>query len=187
MKFIIMGILSFLLFLLYDINSIIFKNRMINSFFFLGSLLLFLATAGIIWDSWHQIQWDLGGMLLFGLLAILFFSLLIYTLFFALPFDETYLKQNVSPKVYRDGVYALCRHPGVLWFIGFYLCLGLMLKVPLLLWAGSIFSGCNFLYIIFQDHWTFKQIFEDYSDYQENTPFIIPNQKSIKRCLQTLQ
>jgi protein-S-isoprenylcysteine O-methyltransferase Ste14 len=182
-----MGTLAFVLFLLYDINSVIFKNMIINSFFFLGSLLLVAATMGIIVESRHQIEWNLWAMTIFGLLAVVFFCLLIYTLFFALPFDETYLKQTVAPKTYRNGVYALCRHPGVLWFMGGYFCLWLALKIPLLLWATIIFSSCNFFYIIFQDYWTFKQIFTDYSDYQKNTPFIIPNQKSIKRCLQTLQ
>ena len=43
--------------------------------------------------------------------AILFLGLLIYTLFFALPFDETYVKENHERLAYTEGVYALCRHP----------------------------------------------------------------------------
>lgn len=182
-----MGILAFLLFLLYDINSVILKKKVINGFFLFGSVLLISATVGMIWKSSNQIEWNFWEMIIFGLMAIVFFILLIYTLFFALPFDTTYVKQKVAPQVYRDGVYALCRHPGVLWFTGFYFCLWFALKIPLLLWAGIIFSSCNILYVLFQDHWTFKQIFEDYSDYQKSTPFIIPNKKSIERCLHTLQ
>jgi len=81
----------------------------------------------------------------------------------------------------------LCRHPGVLWFMGFYFFLWLTLKIPLLLLAGIIFSCFNLMYVIFQDRWTFTRVFEDYNDYKKLTPFIIPNFKSIKRCLQTLQ
>ena len=44
------------------------------------------------------------------------FAALIYTLFFALPFDETYAKQNNGRYVCDRGVYALCRHPGILCF-----------------------------------------------------------------------
>lgn len=187
MIYILIGLLAFLLFAAYDINSVTFKKKSINSFFFLGSFLLIVATAGIIIESFHDIQWDLGWMSIFGILSMMFLILLIYTLFFALPFNETYVKSNATPKVYREGLYALCRHPGVLWFMGFYFFLWLTLKIPLLLLAGIIFSGLNVMYVIFQDHWTFPQVFEDYDEYKKMTPFIIPNFKSIKRCLQTLQ
>jgi len=187
MIYIVMGLLAFLFFAAYDINSVTSKNNIMNSFFFLGSFLLIAATAGIIIESFQSIQWDLLGMSIFGIFSLIFLFLLIYTLFFALPFNETYVKSNATPKVYQDGFYALCRHPGVLWFMGFYFFLWLTLKIPLLLPAAIIFSASNVIYVIFQDHWTFPRIFEDYNDYKKHTPFIIPNFKSIKRCLQTLQ
>jgi len=187
MIYILMGILAFLLYIAYDINSVTVKNNIINSFFFLGSFLIIAATAGIIIKSFHDIKWDLGWMSIFEIFTLIFLILLIYTLFFALPFSETYVKSNTTPKVYQDGIYALCRHPGVLWFMGFYFFLWLTLKIPLLLLARIIFSCCNLMYIVFQDRWTFTRVFEDYNDYKKLTPFIIPNFKSIKRCLQTLQ
>jgi len=188
MIYILMGLLAFLLFVAYDINSVTSKINMISGFFFLGSFLIIVATAGIIITSFSDIIWVLGWMSIFGIFSFIFLILLIYTLFFALPFNDTYVKSKASPpKVYQDGFYALCRHPGVLWFIGFYFCLWLTLKIPLLLWAGIIFSSCNISYVIFQDRWTFTRLFENYHDYQKRTPFIIPNFKSIKRCLQTLQ
>lgn len=187
MIYISMGLLAFLLFAAYDINSVTSKKTSINHFFFLGSILLIVATAGIIIESFHGIKWDLLGMSILGFFSLVFLILLIYTLFFALPFNETYVQGNATPKVCQRGLYALCRHPGVLWFMGFYLFLWLTLKIPLLLLAGIVFSACNFVYIIFQDHWTFPQLFADYNDYKKHTPFIIPNFKSIKRCLQTLQ
>lgn len=187
MFFIIIGLLAFLLFVVYDINNVILKNNIINSFFFLGSLLLIFATTGIIIQSFHDIIWNIWRMSVFGILSLFFLTLLIYTLFFALPFNETYIIKNGSPKIYRNGLYALCRHPGVLWFVGFYFFLWLALRIPMLLWAGIIFGSCNFLYIVFQDHWTFIRAFEDYNDYKKSTPFIIPNFESIKRCLRTLK
>ena len=187
MIYIVMGLLAFLLFAAYDINSVTSKKYIISSFFFLGSFLLIAATAGIIIESFHDIQWHLGWMSIFGIFSLIFLVLLIYTLFFALPFNETYVKSDAIPKVYQNGFYALCRHPGVLWFMGFYFFLWLTLKIPLLLLAGIIFSCCNVMYVIFQDHWTFPRVFDDYNDYKKLTPFIIPTFKSIKRCLQTLQ
>lgn len=188
MIYILMGLLAFLLFAAYDINSVTSKTKnIVDRFFFLGSLLLIGATAGIIIESFSEIPWDLLRMSIGGIFSLVFLILLIYTLFFALPFNDTYVNSNKTPKVCRNGFYALCRHPGVLWFAGFYFFLWLTLKIPLLLWAAIIFSSCNFIYIIFQDLWTFPRIFADYHDYQKHTPFIIPNFKSIKRCLQTLQ
>lgn len=187
MAYIFLGFMAFLLFMIYDINSAILNKKLLHKFFFLGCFLLITATSGIIITSLDQIKLDLVKMSIFGIFALISFFLLIYTLFFALPFQDTYVKTNNSPKTYQEGVYALCRHPGLLWFIGFYLFLWLTLRIPLLLMAGAIFSCCNLLYVIFQDRWTFTRIFEDYHEYKKTTPFIIPNFKSIKRCLQTLQ
>lgn len=187
MFFILIGLLAFLLFTVYDINDVIFKNNIISRFFFLGSFLLIFATAGIIVESFNAIRWDLWRVSIFGMLSLFFLILLIYTLFFALPFNETYITSKGSPRVYRNGFYALCRHPGVIWFAGFYFCLWFALQIPVLLWAAIVFSSCNFIYIVFQDHWTFIRAFEDYHDYQKSTPFIIPNFESIKRCLLTLK
>ncbi len=68
-------------------------------------------------------------------------ALLVYTLFFALPFEKTYTRLEENPPVYTEGVYSLCRHPGVVWFFFLYLFLALltgqrlMMAVYLLQWA----------------------------------------------------
>lgn len=183
---IILGVIAFLLFGLYDINSIIMKNKLLNYGFFTGSVLIILATFGILFTSWGRIKPNPIRIIFFGFLSLLFLCFLIYTLFFALPFKKTYL-EHTSPKVYQSGVYALCRHPGVLWFIGFYLFLWLAISIRLLLVETVIFSLLNILYIFFQDRWTFARYFNDYDKYKITTPFLIPNRNSIKRCLKTLK
>ena len=45
----------------------------------------------------------------------------------------------------------------------------------------------NYLYIIFQDLWTFPRTFFNYKEYQQSTPFLIPNRKSIRVCLRTIR
>lgn len=186
MTFVFMGIMAFILFLLYDINSIIMKNKLINYCFFLGVALLMTATMGIIISSRGQIAAGVLRIVLFGTVAAVFLILLVYTLFFALPFKDTYTDKDAARKVCKSGVYALCRHPGVLWFTGFYLFLGLSVNLPLLLIAAFLFSLLNLFYVIFQDKWTFIKTFQDYDQYKIETPFLIPNPNSLKHCIGTL-
>ena len=103
----------------------------------------------------------------FGIGALFFLGLLIYTLFFALPFEETYCEENKLRAAYTEGVYGLCRHPGVLWFAGAFLCMWGMLGG----WRPGIYFGLmifwNYLYIIFQDLWTFPRTFFNYREFNK--------------------
>ena len=110
----------------------------------------------------------------------------IYTLFFALPFEETYVAQEAH-KTYDKKMYALCRHPGVLWFAGFYICLWLAFGTKPLLVMAIWFSLLNFCCIVLQDKYSYPKVFSDYGDYQKRVPFLIPNGKSLKRCLDTFK
>ncbi len=186
MVFIILGAVAFLLFFLYDINSILKISRLLKGGFFAGLLLLTAATAGIILSSGEMLKLELIRTGIYGLLAVLFFALLVYTLFFALPFQDTYLDTKAEPKVYRQGMYALCRHPGVLWFIGLYFSLGQALGLPILNLAAAVFCSLNILYVLFQDNWTFMRAFPDYKEYKNETPFLIPGLHSIRRCFRTI-
>lgn len=187
MIYIILGVVAYIFFVLYDINSVVIKNKLLSCSFFAGVLLLAAATCGIILSSLGKIEWNIIRVGVYGAVSLVFIILLIYSLFFALPFEDTYLKMGTPPKVYRSGVYALCRHPGVICLIGFYLFLGLALGVNQLFIAAAIFSGFDILYVIFQDRWTFMKSFADYPEYKKDTPFLIPNRKSIKLCIQTFK
>jgi protein-S-isoprenylcysteine O-methyltransferase Ste14 len=184
MAYIILGCIGFLCFIFYDFNSIAMKTKLLHGCFFMGVLLVTAATIGIVVSSKNEIGFNIR-MTVFGSVSILFFCLLIYTLFFALPFQNTYIDTKDPPIVCQTGVYALCRHPGVLWFIGFYVFLWLALNIAILLIAAVAFSALNIIYICIQDNWTFIRTFKNYNDYKKETPFLIPNRKSIKRCLQT--
>ncbi len=186
MIYTILGVIAYLFFFAYDINSIILKNKLLNCCFFSGLLLLTAATAGIIISSAEQLRLNIVRTSICGLLAAVFFLLLIYTLFFALPFKDTYFENGAEPKVYRNGVYALCRHPGVLWFIGMYFCMGLTLQLPMFYIASAIFSCLNLIYVIFQDCWTFMKTFPDYKQYKQETPFLLPRISSIQKCFRTI-
>lgn len=182
MIYIILGLIAFVLFILYDVNSIIIRHKLLKCCFFAGMLLLIAATAGIIVTSWNLLKINIIRIISFGIPALFFFLLLIYTLFFAIPFKETYVQATGPVKLCKRGVYALCRHPGVLWFIGFYTFLGLALGIPLLFTAAAVFSVMNIFYVLFQDRWTFVKSFEKYDDYKSDTPFLIPNRTSLRKC-----
>ena len=126
-------------------------------------------------------------MIGFGIGALFFLGMLIYTLFFALPFEETYCEENKLRAAYTEGVYGLCRHPGVLWFAGAFLCMwGMLGGLRQGIYFGLMIFW-NYLYIIFQDLWTFPRTFFNYREYQQSTPFLIPNGKSIRVCMKSIR
>lgn len=178
-----LGVMAFFLFIVYDINSIVLKNKVLKMLFLIGVLLLAFSTLGLIILVFHIDVLYHFNFYLFSLLSVLMLALLAYSLFFALPFKDTYIKESTN--VCQYGIYALCRHPGVLFLAAFYFFLGLALDSKMLLTAGLIFSLCNLAYVIFQDRWTFVRLFDDYQTYQRTTPFLIPNLQSIRLCFKT--
>lgn len=178
------GLVAFGLYLIYDYNSVKWKHWLPHCFFLVGTLMIGAMTAVQMILAWSAVGIQRStGLFLIG--AVLFLLLLIYTLFFALPFEETYLQQNDKPIVYSEGMYALCRHPGVIWFFLFYLCLGLAFEYSGLLGVGMFYSFLNLIYVIVQDCWTFPATFADYDEYKKNVPFLLPTVDSIKRAFAT--
>ena len=120
-----LGIGGFLLYLLYDVNSFTYRLRLLHGAFALGTLLVGAATALDLLEAWRLGAFSGPGDAALLLAAGACLAALVYSLFFALPFQETYRQQEQGRHVYDGGVYALCRHPGILCFFGLYLCLGL--------------------------------------------------------------
>ncbi|RPF49048.1 hypothetical protein EDD70_1886 [Hydrogenoanaerobacterium saccharovorans] len=182
MIYIIVGIISFFLFLIYDINSVKWTNKVLNALFLFGCMLHLFSTVAIL------IQYQIGlPNWQYFVFSVLFFVLLIYTLFFALPFSKTYVTNPKNRYVCKTGVYALCRHPGVLWFMGLYLFLYLTFPSAILAVYAAAMCICNIGYICFQDKWTFPKTFIDYGLYKKDTPFLIPSFDSLSRCIQSIR
>lgn len=167
----IIGTISFLLFFLYDWNRVFWKKRWMSGFFYLGC-------AGLIGSGAFILTEALGkrpsGWILWLVLAAVCLVGLIYTLFFALPFDETYRQEADGHRVCRTGLYGLCRHPGIWWFFGCFLGLGLAWGGGEKLAEGLIFSLLNLGHAWYQDRYIFPEEFCDYRDYQNAVPFLIP-------------
>ena len=181
----LLGMLGFLLFFLYDVNSFTWRSRLLHKSFALGVTLLAAATvldlaAALRMGAFSGLK-DLI-LLVAGALCL---AALVYCLFFALPFAETYQDTDGPPAVCDRGVYALCRHPGVLCMLGMYLFWGLGALPATMLRNGLIFSGFNTVYVCFQDRMTFPRTFPDYPDYQKNVPFLIPTGASIRAAWRT--
>ena len=181
----LLGMLGFLLFFLYDVNSFTWRSRLLHKSFALGVTLLAAATvldlaAALRMGAFSGLK-DLI-LLVAGALCL---AALVYCLFFSLPFAETYQDTDGPPAVCDRGVYALCRHPGVLCMLGMYLFWGLGALPATMLRNGLIFSGFNTVYVCFQDRMTFPRTFPDYPDYQKNVPFLIPTGASIRAAWRT--
>lgn len=176
-----LGVLGFLCYFLYDVNSVGRIAGWMNRLFMIGTILIVVATSVLFWKR-RSVLFQTPMDLLWMAGGVFFLYLLIYTLFFALPFDETYVKESRCRKAYTEGVYALCRHPGVLWFAGMYLFAALLWKSLEGLIFFVVMVILNIFYVIFQDYYSFPKTFSNYREYQRSTPFLIPNRKSIQQC-----
>lgn len=183
----VIGIIAFICFFLYDINSVLWQKRIFHYNFGFGFTLIVFATIFIVLENAVAIQpnWILLGIAI-GV-ASLFLMSLIYTLFFALPFKTTYVDTSKQKHVYAYGVYALCRHPGFWCFTGLYLFLYIIVPSEQVAIMAFLLIGCNFLYVVFQDRWTFPKTFTDYDQYTDSTPFLVPNLSSIRKCIRTIE
>jgi protein-S-isoprenylcysteine O-methyltransferase Ste14 len=185
--FILGSSIGFFLFIIYDINSIKWQSKFVNHFFYIGCFLIITNTLGAIYRFSDAIEMNMISQVVWISIILSFLILLIFTLFFALPFDSTYVKNDIGRKTYTKGMYALCRHPGVIWFAGLYFSLFFWMGNPNILYLAIVLNLMNFVYIVFQDLWTFPQTFIDYEQYKETTPFIIPNCTSIHRMITTIK
>lgn len=182
-----LGIAAFVLFFIYDVNSIKWKNNILHRFFTIGAVLL---TAASVVDIWQAVKAGaFKGILdvLLIALGLVSFAALIYSLFFALPFDETYVQDSKARCVYDKGVYALCRHPGILCYFVMQLFFGVAALPEKIIINGMIFSVLNLGYAWFQDKVTFPKTFTDYTDYQKNVPFLLPTSDSVKAAKKTFR
>lgn len=171
----IIGMISFLLFFLYDWNRVFWKKVWMRSFFAVGTALLVIVGIRMIAKALQGMNGGGKGICTFCLaVSACFFVLLIYTLFFALPFDSTYCQDADNHPVCRTGMYGRCRHPGIWWFFGLFAGLGMAAGDGEQLWLGLVLSGLNLLYAWYQDRWIFVEEFSDYEDYRKDVPFLVP-------------
>jgi len=129
--------------------------------------------ASLTWAGWF--------LLAISLMMITF------ALFINLPFRKTYVSTGVGDKLVKTGLYALVRHPGVYWVTSFMFSLVLISKSHLMLIAAPIFVVLNIVLVIAQDKYFFLKMFEGYDKYQQETPMLVPNRRSITAFINSLK
>ena len=181
------GSLSFVLFLVYDLNQLYWKRRVLQPLFLLGCLLLAAATVSLYLKAGASMALTFPLPLLTGVLTLLSALGWAYSLFGALPFRRTYLPLAGPDRLQDQGMYAMSRHPGAFWMIFFYLFLWLTTGRALIFWAGVVFGSLNVLYVWIQDWLIFPKSIEGYEAYRERVPFMFPSSQSIQAGLDTLK
>lgn len=113
-------------------------------------------------------------------------SFLIYSLFINLPFRETYVARGVGSKLVTTGLYALARHPGVLFLALTLSSLILAFRSRLLLIAAPIWLLLDTVMVVIEDRYFFQRMFPEYIRYCQETPMLLPNKKSTRAFLNSL-
>ena len=140
---IIVGIIGFILYFIYDINQVRFHHKLLNYCFFMGCIMMVISTLSLL-------KYDIKCY--WGVVVVIIGVILeIYVLFFALDYKDTYI--NNSFKVCDKKAYALCRHPGFYSFLMIYLGLWLTYQNALAFGMFIVYDLLNFIYICFQDHY----------------------------------
>ena len=185
MAFILIGCLAFSFLYLFDFNKIRLNCKSINVCFAISVVLLAYSTIGILLGHYKRTIVNLPLQIIAGFFAVIALILLLYSLFFALPFNATYVDAEDNNTVVDTGMYALCRHPGVIWFFFLYLFLWLSSGIKIMMWAGLVWTLMDVFHVYLQDNWFFPLSLKDYELYKTGTPFLIPSLGSIKKSITT--
>ena len=178
--YLVLGCLAFVIVFIFDVNKIKQIHPYLNYSFAVAFVIQVWATVGILLSSSPDFKVPGRLPMLFASLAVLSFILMGYALFFALPFKKTYLGLEKRNQVVDTGMYALCRHPGVIWFFFIYLFLWLASGKMIVLWAGLLWTALDILHVYIQDRWHFPLMLNGYDVYIKKVPFIIPTKQSLK-------
>ena len=123
-----------MLMLLGDINDAAWHKGALRLCFPTGLVLLAAATALRLDYSGVDAAWcAVSGA---------FLLVLLYVLFGSFSVKDAYVRQDSGRRVYDKGFYALCRHPGVLFFAGLYVSLHYAFELP---WTDAALYSTLFL------------------------------------------
>ncbi len=186
MIYIVLGGISFVFFYMFDAFNIKGKTSLKITFGITG-LITFIYSSYKVAFLGYRIYFNSAIRLISALLFLVFLFLLFYSLFLELPFKKTYGAKDYNDGLITTGTYALCRHPGVLWFFFMFIFLFFYTGCIFLLIAGLIWTSFDVLYVYLQEKYFFQEMFKGYKHYKTHTPMLIPNIKSIKECLTTIK
>lgn len=179
----ILIIVAYIIYMVYEWCNVQLPDaRSKEKLFTIATGLLVVATIAFISMSYKH-TYGFRSVLCFIVAAFGLFGMVV-SLFFTLP-KGTYAEPGKRRRTYKRKMYALCRHPGVLFYCIFYLFLWLAMPSPKGLIECVVFILGDVAYMLVQDLWSFPKIFYDYDQYKKQTPMFIPNGRSIRRCIKT--
>ena len=121
------------------------------------------------------------------MILVLAAGLMVYSLYFALPLGKTYIKPGTSDKLVTSGIYALVRHPWLLFFTVAMIGLVLGSRSTLAAEAGLAWTVFSAILVYVQDLKVFPRMFPGYADYQKTTPMLVPNRNSVTAFIEGLK
>lgn len=186
MIYIAIGSLGFLVIHIFDVVSLKRLPAAKPIIWVLGSGLLVYALAMLSFQT-NKLPLPTWSTWLGWLLLSISFLMLIYSLFINLPFRKTYITIGIGDKLITTGLYALVRHPGVIWLSLVLFSLVLVSKSSSLLIATPIFILLDIVLVIMQDKLFFGRMFDGYNSYRQGTPMLLPNRKSINAFINSLK
>jgi protein-S-isoprenylcysteine O-methyltransferase Ste14 len=180
MVYIITGLVGFVFFLIFDLLSL--KNRIVSKYIFAltGLTLVIYSTVKIIELPSDTVVSNSAQIISLAL-AIIFFGLLIYSVFIEVGV-KTYRK-IAEHSLVTNGTYSLVRHPGVIWLFLTYFFGSMYFENSYLVVTAIIWTIVNTIYIALQEKLVLKKLFNNYGEYIKATPMIIPNITSFRRFI----
>ena len=169
----ILGYLAFVFFFLGDYND--WKlNRPYLKFCFPVALIMLIVSIA------SQLDFSSGLILkiVTAAAAVFFIYWLYHALFVALKPDEAYGKQGEKRSVCTKKEYAVCRHPGVIFFVLMLACFVIGYGFPIR--EFITYSLLDTLLALFEDRIVFPAMLEGYEDYQKSVPFLLPDFRHVK-------
>jgi protein-S-isoprenylcysteine O-methyltransferase Ste14 len=179
MFYVALGVLGFLVIHLFHLIALKKLSLAKPLTWALGSGLVIYATVSICLSGGKLALPSWITILGWGMLAASL-SLLFYSLYYNLPFSKTYISNGGGDRLVTTGLYALVRHPWLLFYILFLLSLLLASHSSLLLVAAPVWLALNVLLAFIQDRYVFGRMFPDYREYRQRTPMLWPNRKSFR-------
>ena len=171
--FIFIGLMSYSVFFWIDYLDLIGKKTLKVILWVVGLILHSYAVFGLVLSS-DKINFNFAVKCAGYIFGGLFFVLLIYSVFIEIPL---YRKKGLSKNngLVTKGTYSLCRHPGVLWYIGFLISLFFITGSKPMLIAVPLWGIADIVYAWYQDKYYFVRIFGyEYTEYKKKVPIFFP-------------
>lgn len=171
----IFAVIAFAMFIVFDVNKVIWNDKRLNMLFLLGVIVLAYGSYDcfIKGRTLFNIFGCIKDNLLFAIAALFGIWKTYSVLFIELPFDETYAKTGKLPLV-DTGAYGVCRHPGFWFLLIAYVSLSVIFFSFKAVLFSIIVSTLNLLYIYVEDVFIFPKTIYGYDDYKKRVPFLVP-------------